>query len=71
MRLWTCCKSMTRRMQGGSRMLWIIELQEPYTKHTFRAVSAHRRHGEQMNTGFRNETIRRQCVFDLRRSRSC
>ena len=52
-------------------MLWTIELQEPYTKHTFRAVSAHRRHGEQMNTGFRNETIRRQCVFDLRRSRSC
>lgn len=39
------------------RMAWIIDLQEPYNKHMFRAVSAHRKHKQQMNTGFRNEEI--------------
>jgi hypothetical protein len=39
------------------RMAWIIDLQEPYNRHMFRAVSAHRKHKQQMNTGFRNEEI--------------
>jgi hypothetical protein len=38
-------------------MTWIFDLQEPYARHMFRAVSAHRKHKQQMNTGFRNEEI--------------
>lgn len=44
-------------MQRGDSMPWLIELLQPYPRHPFRGLPAHRVHGMQMNTGFNNEEL--------------